>query len=154
MALRSPSSAIARIVRRAVCPTDGWEVRKHSSMVGSGKTKSAPTKEAYVPTPDELAALAAHAAGKKTRKRVPNFKVSKIDGKTSVSLDHPSNLVASVLLMDALGITDDNFLHGFLDQLASVVSPGRDLSAGDLDFVLSVVKGIEPTSQPELLSHR
>jgi hypothetical protein len=53
--------------------------------------------------------------------------------------------------MEALGITDPNFLDGFLKQLVDVSSQGQELDASGLNFVLSVVKGFEPKDQVEAM---
>jgi hypothetical protein len=57
-----------------------------------------------------------------------------------------------VLLMDALGTRDWDFLQGFLAQLASAAgSKGGKVDGQTLNFMLSVVKGIEPKDQVEAL---
>jgi hypothetical protein len=150
--LEASCSADALGVRLATRLADQMtDTFESTSMASSKKTKSKSPLEGYVPTPDELAVLKAHFARKKARKSIPRFRVSKSDGKTSISPDHPSDLVASVLLMDALGIEDPQFLDGLLTQLANVVSRGQEVSAADLNFVLSVIKGIEPRDQLEAM---
>jgi hypothetical protein len=51
--------------------------------------------------------------------------------------------------MEALGTTDDNFLNGLLGQLANAGSPGPKLSESGINFMLSIVKGIEPRDHIE-----
>jgi hypothetical protein len=52
-----------------------------------------------------------------------------------------------MLLMDALGTADLDFFNGLLNQLASAGSKGGQIDERGLNFMLSVVKGIEPKDQ-------
>jgi len=58
-------------------------------------------------------------------------------------------VVGQVLLMEALGTRDRSFLNQFLQQLAN--TQGQNLDATALNFMLSVVKGIEPRDQVEAM---
>ena len=59
--------------------------------------------------------------------------------------------VGNVLLMDALGTRDWDFLDGFLTQLADAGSKGGKVDGRTLNFMLSVVKGVKPRDQVEAL---
>lgn len=67
----------------------------------------------------------------------------------SISPDHADAAVGNSLLMEALGTAEADFLHGLLGQLANVSTQGRDVDERGLNFMLSVVKGIEPRDQVE-----
>src|SRR5947207_5487583 len=56
-----------------------------------------------------------------------------------------------MLLMDALGTADFDFFNGLLDQLASAGSKGGQIDGRRLNFMLSVVKGIQPRDQLEVM---
>ncbi len=47
--------------------------------------------------------------------------------------------------------TDDDFVEGLLKQLASAGSQGQKPDEGGINFMLSVVKGIEPRDQVEAM---
>jgi hypothetical protein len=64
---------------------------------------------------------------------------------------HPEPAVAYVLLMEAFGTGDPDFLDGLLTQLASAGTQGREVDEKTLNFMLSVVKGIEPKDQVEAM---
>src|SRR5207253_5868284 len=77
--------------------------------------------------------------------------VTENDGATKICPDHPEPSVGSVLLMDALGTGDWDFLEGFLTQLAGAGAKGRKVDGQTLNFLLSVVKGIAPKDQVETM---
>ena len=105
----------------------------------------------YEPAPYESAALEAYFARKEVNPPAPCLKVAENDGATTISPDHPDPRVGGVLLMDALGTRDWDFLEGLLLQLADAGSKGRKVDGRTLNFMLSVVKGVEPRDQVEAL---
>jgi hypothetical protein len=84
-------------------------------------------------------------------KTAPRAKVLNDGQRTEISTDHPKPAIGRALLMEALGTTDDDFLFGFLSQLASAGSPGRQIDEGGLNFMLSIVKGVQPKDQIEAM---
>ena len=56
---------------------------------------------------------------------------------------------AHILLMEALGTTDPDFLDGILCQLFKVGSRGGKADERGLNFMLSVVKGVKPRDEVE-----
>ena len=87
------------------------------------------------------------------RAKVPAPRV-KVDNKGRVSrmiIEHPDEATGSALLMTALGTTDPNFINGLLSQLGNAGSQGPRLDEGSLNFMLAVVKGIEPKDQIEAM---
>jgi hypothetical protein len=90
--------------------------------------------------------LARNAANPAPRPKVLNEKQA-----VSISPDHPDKLAGQMLLMDALGTADLDFYNGLLGQLANAGSQGRQLDEGGLNFILSVVKGIQPRDQLEVM---
>lgn len=79
------------------------------------------------------------------------FKVSNNAGGAKLELDHPSEPLRSVLLMNALGTVDQEFVNGILRQLAKAGSHGEGIDEGALNFLVSVVNGIEPRDQLEAM---
>jgi hypothetical protein len=103
----------------------------------------------YEPTPAEAKAIAAFRAGEE--KRAPRLKMV-VTGKNSaeVDADHPDLEVGTMALMHAIGTTDLSFYSGLIRQLADA-SKGEQLSESGTNFMLSVIKGIEPRDQVEAM---
>ena len=56
-----------------------------------------------------------------------------------------------MMLMGALGTADIDFLNRFLGQLANASSPGHEVDEHAINFMLAVVKGIQPQDQIEAM---
>ena len=54
-------------------------------------------------------------------------------------------------MLKAIGSTDGDFLEGLVKQLANAGSQGPKPDEGGINFMLSVVKGIEPRDQIEAM---
>jgi hypothetical protein len=89
--------------------------------------------------------LARNAANPAPRLKVQKGQVAMI------SPDHPDDLVGQMLLMDALGTGDLDFYHGLLNQLATAGSKGGQVDERGLNFMLSVMKGVQPRDQLETM---
>jgi hypothetical protein len=68
-----------------------------------------------------------------------------------VSIDHPDKATGLLLMQNALGTSDQAFMFGLLKQLASATSGGPTVDETDLNFMVSVIKGIEPRDQVEAM---
>jgi hypothetical protein len=79
------------------------------------------------------------------------FRVSKHGSNWQIGFDHPDQLVGRALVMDALGSADGDFLDGIKYQLANASAHGQDIDERVLNFMLSVIKGIEPRDQLEAM---
>ena len=88
------------------------------------------------PSPDDVQALKAHRAARAG----PRLKVS---GST-VNINYQASL-------KAIGSTDGDFLEGFVKQLVNVGSQGSVADESGANFMLAVVKGIEPRDQIEAM---
>jgi hypothetical protein len=104
----------------------------------------------YEVSPRELEAISAFIAKEKKAPSGPRLKVSENDGVTQVAFDHPEPVVAQVLLTQALGTNDFDFLSGILNQLLKVTT-GDGVNERQLNFMLSVIKGIKPSDQVEAM---
>ena len=125
---------------------------------GNAKRRTAPKKptekavaNSYEPTPEEQVVVEANAARKKELPVAPRMKVLEKGGVAQIEPDHPDFAVGYILLMEALGTTELDFLNGLLGQLASAGSRGKSVDESGLNFMLSVVKGIEPEDQVETM---
>jgi hypothetical protein len=106
-------------------------------------------KPKYEPTSQELTAIKKFVA-QNAAKPAPRLKVLN-EKATAISLDHPDQLAGQALLMDALGTADLDFYRGLIDQLASAARRKGEVDEHSLNFMLSVVKGIEPKDQVEAM---
>jgi hypothetical protein len=95
------------------------------------------------------------AALSKVRKaqaeQAPRVKAVKGEIGSSLVPDHPDNITGHVLLMEALGTVDFDFFNALLGQLANASSASREVDEQGINFMLSVVKGIEPRDQVEAM---
>ena len=125
---------------------------------GNAKRRTAPKKpteqavtKPYEPTPEERAVMETFYARQKEKLPASHMKVSEKGGVARIEPDHPDLAVGHILLMEALGTTELDFLNGLLGQLASAGSRGKSVDESGLNFMLSVVKGIEPKDQVETM---
>lgn len=102
-------------------------------------------------TPSELAALEAYCARSKAAKPAPRIKVSKREKIAEVSLDHPDKTLGYVLLAESLGIADGDFVTGLLRQLGDAGTQGGEVVEEAVNFMLSVVQGMEPKDHLEVM---
>jgi hypothetical protein len=103
----------------------------------------------YEPTKGEQSALEAHR--RRRRKLAPRMKVSMKKDVASISPDHPDEAVGNSLLMEALGTADTDFATGLLRQLANAGAKGRVVDGDGFNFMLAMVRGIEPRDEVEAL---
>jgi hypothetical protein len=115
------------------------------------KEKIRDLAKSYEPMPHERAALEAYRIQEEESPLAPRLRVTENDGATTICPDHPKPTVGNILLMDALGTRDWDFLEGLLLQLADAGSKGRKVDGRTLNFMLSVVKGITPKDQVEAM---
>jgi len=59
--------------------------------------------------------------------------------------------VARELLLEIFGTVDDDFGEGILEQLVKAATHGGKINERELNFMLSIVKGIKPTDQLEAM---
>jgi hypothetical protein len=106
----------------------------------------------YEPTPGERLLMESHFARQAQTPAAPRLKVSDdSSGATQIAPDHPDPCMAQALLMEALATADPCFVVGFIAQLADAAAQGRKVDERELNFMLSVVKGIKPKDQMEAM---
>ena len=79
------------------------------------------------------------------------FKVSKNGSDPEIGIEHPDELVGQTLIMEVLASADGDFLNGIVSQLANASRRGQDIDEHGLNFMLSVIKGIEARDQLEAM---
>jgi hypothetical protein len=117
------------------------------------KTKVAPSdtvSKPYEPTPRERDALKAHLNYRET-KAAPRIKVAVEKDTSRLTVDHPDVGLGQLLLMQAIGAKDVGFYEALISQLADASRQGRTADERGLNFMLSVVKSIEPRDQIEAM---
>ena len=110
----------------------------------ASKVQDAETKP-YEPTPADAKALEAYRAAR--AKGGPRLKVTA----NSIKVDHPDPVFGHLSLLKAVGSTDSDFLEGLKKQLVNAGSHGSTADQDGINFMLSVVKGIEPRDQIEAM---
>ncbi len=96
-------------------------------------------------------AVDANIAKARERPPAPALKIKTENGVDKFSIDHPDKMLGLNLLMEATGTTDVKFLHGLIGQLVNAGSKNGKPVEDDVNFVLAVVKGVEPRDQFEAM---
>jgi hypothetical protein len=119
----------------------------YSDRLLGARPEGAKPKIAYAPTDREQAAIdRVRRAG-----RGPRIKVEKSGDRSVIAPDHVDVGTDYCLLMEALGTTDDDFLIGLLGRLTDAGSQGRKAYPEGINFMISVIKGIQPRDQVEAM---
>ena len=79
------------------------------------------------------------------------FKVSKNGSDPEIGIDYPDELVGQTLIMEVLASADRDFVQGIVSQLANASRRGQDIDEHGLNFMLSVIKGVEARDQLEAM---
>lgn len=115
----------------------------------STKTRK-PEKPPREPTLRERAALDSLEAYAR-EKGTPSLQVTGDAEPYRMSVDHPDALTGQLLIMEAIGTRDPYFYDVFMSQLFNAGTQGRKPDPRGINFMLSVVKGIEPRDQVEAM---
>jgi hypothetical protein len=107
-----------------------------------------PVKPPYKLTAREKEALAKFEAASETRG--PRLKVQADGATAKFSVDHPDEAVGILALMPEIGTTDLDFYDGLIGHLVNA-SRGQNALSQNGNFMLSVVKGIQPRDQIEAM---
>ncbi len=121
----------------------------------SGRNTDPPGKavlsKPHEQTPQEREVVNAYRANVGGKAAVPTITVGEGKDLGKLDFDHPDKFVATCLLSKAVGTYDPDFLGGILIELANVASKGQTVDAGAVNFMLSMVKGVEPRDQIEAM---
>jgi hypothetical protein len=101
--------------------------------------------------PTQRAATQVSSVRERPKPPSPRMKVSMKGGVATLSPDHqPEPGTEHRALMEAVGTTDPDFLAGLLRQLAAATSL-QGVDENGLNFMLGVVKGVDPKDQVEAM---
>jgi hypothetical protein len=117
-------------------------------MAMKNRTKVSEAKPEYKRTPREAEAVERLL---RDAERAPRLKAVKSGDRSQLVPDHPDDATGYILLMEALGTTDFDFLNSLLSQLANVGSREGNVDEHGTNFMLSVIKGIGPRDQIEAM---
>ena len=81
----------------------------------------------------------------------PPMKLVMKDGALHVTFNYADPDLAHILMMADLGTCDLNFLIGMQGQIATIGAPGRKIDEGASNFLLSVVRGVQPRDELEAM---
>jgi hypothetical protein len=104
-----------------------------------------------VPSDPECAALSAYMARRDNKAPMARMRVDSRSGVTNLSFDHASQAIGLALLADVFGTGSSHFVSGLLGQLANASRTGAAITSSELDFMLTVVRGIGPRDETEAL---
>jgi hypothetical protein len=130
-------------------------VRRSKNEGGDANCKTAAgsardtEKPPYKLTAREKEALAKFEAASETRG--PRLKVQADGATAKFRVDHPDEAVGILALMRAIETTDLDFYDGLMGHLVNASRERNALSQSGTNFMLSVVKGIEPRDQIEAM---
>jgi hypothetical protein len=104
-----------------------------------------------LPSEAECAVLAAYMARRDAKAPIARTKVETRSGVTQLSFDHASQIIGLAMVANTFGTGSSHFVSGLLGQLADVSRTGAEVRASELDFMLTVVRGIGPEDETEAL---
>jgi len=107
----------------------------------------APPRPPYEPTDQDRAVVGKLPKNKSSMR----LKVTNHDASQKVTMDHPDQNIGRAYLMEALATTDFDFANGIIEQLANADKKGGKLDERQVNFLLSVIKGIAPRDQLETM---
>jgi hypothetical protein len=127
--------------------------KRHAPQDGNNRNASDDRKattvieqsQAYRPTADEQATI--EKALERRNIPAPRLKVED----DNLFADHPHPPTGELLLANALGSLDKEFVSGLIRQLVVATCNGSKNDEDDLNFSISVIKGIGPADQLESL---
>ena len=118
-------------------------VKRKKHEPDAGKVK-------YQPTEREKSALA-KLVSRRAAETAPRLNVPKGGEAAEILLDHPDKKFGYALLLEALGTADLDFIDGLLYQLINASSQGDQIDERELNFMLSIIKGVKPKDQLETM---
>jgi hypothetical protein len=118
-------------------------------MTAQKRKSQSPSTEGYKPTDRELAVIRKFMDER--ARRAPRIKASDEGDGRKIRTDHADDAIGYALLMESLGTYDENFLGGLLSQLVNAGSQGAKPDEAGMNFMLSVVRGIQPRDQVEAM---
>jgi hypothetical protein len=116
------------------------------------KTAKKAAQPPYTLTDPERQAIERVKERRERTTPAPRFKIElSATGTVRISADHPEPAACHILLADALGTGDYDLACGLLTQLTDVSRSGKVATQQELNFMLCVVRGINPRDETEAL---
>ena len=81
----------------------------------------------------------------------PSMKLQIKDGVLQIRFTHADPDLAHILMMADLGTCDPDFMAGVQGQIATIGAHGRKIDEGASNFILSVVRGVQPRDELEAM---
>ncbi len=127
-------------------PTNSTEA-KNEAM------KSKPEKKkTTLPIPKaQQARIKAVAEKQAARVDGPPMKLKIVDGVLQVTFTHADPDLAHILMMADLGTCAPDFMAGVQGQVAKIGAHGRKIDEGASNFLMSVVRGVQPRDELEAM---
>lgn len=105
----------------------------------------------YQPTEAERVAIAEMLERIKAQDASPSLTITDKNGVKQIGTDHPDETTGQLLLMKALGVSDNRFYSGLIGQLANAGLLGKADDARGVNFMLAAVKGAAPQDEIEAM---
>lgn len=99
----------------------------------------------------ENARIAAVAAKRAARADGPEMKLQLTENSLEVEFVHEDPALAQILLMADLGTCDPHFMAGVQNQVSIIGAHGCKLDEVNSNFLLSVVRGVQPRDELEAM---
>lgn len=111
-------------------------------------SEAAAVAKPYEPTPDEKAAM---QALRRRKTNAPRLKAAETKAGIELSVDHPDPAHGQALLMRALGTGEVDFFAELLLQVGRACADHDKVDEKRVNFMVAVIKGIEPKDQLETM---
>jgi hypothetical protein len=113
--------------------------------VEAAKVKAIKT---YEPTPEEQAA---RKVFRERKNRTPRVKATPKPPGIELSVEHPDQQIGWTVLMRALATDDRDFLSEIVTELGRACADSKTVNEQRVNFMVAVIKGIEPRDQIETM---
>jgi hypothetical protein len=87
----------------------------------------------------------------KNLSKAPSFRIRRDGDSLKISTDHENPIVGDALIAEAIGTSDLDFYCGLRDQLARAALCAGKIEESSLNFLVSVIKGIQPKDHLEAM---
>jgi hypothetical protein len=118
-------------------------------VVDTDNLSSQPNDASYQPSERERKAM--DEILKNDASKAPSFRIKKDDDHLKILADHEIPIVGDALIAEAMGTSDLDFYRGLLDQVGRSALRDGKIAESSLNFLISVIKGIQPKDQLEAM---
>jgi hypothetical protein len=124
---------------------------KPNNQPSAKPTQTPPAAPRRTRSQAEQTRVEAVAAKSVARADGPPMKLKMVDGVLQVSFTHADTALAQILMMADLGTCDPSFWAGIQNQVAAIGSQGQTINEVNSNFLLSVVRGVQPRDELEAM---